>query len=83
MSEPVSIALSSTSFELLVLFFGTFLSFTLKGVGKSCILLRYSEDAFDPNFIATIGIDYRIKTITIAGKRVRLQVWDTSGNTKF
>jgi small GTP-binding protein len=49
------------------------------GVGKSCCLLRFSEDSFTPSFITTIGIDFKIRTIELDGKRVKLQIWDTAG----
>jgi len=53
------------------------------GVGKSCLLLRFAEDSFTPNFITTIGIDFKIKTVEMEGKRIRLQIWDTAGQERF
>jgi len=53
------------------------------GVGKSCCLLRFSEDSFTPSFITTIGIDFKIRTIDIDGKRIKLQIWDTAGQERF
>lgn len=53
------------------------------GVGKSCCLLRFSEDSFTPSFITTIGIDFKIRTIDLDGKRVKLQIWDTAGQERF
>lgn len=53
------------------------------GVGKSCCLLRFSEDSFTPSFITTIGIDFKIRTINLDGKRVKLQIWDTAGQERF
>ena len=44
------------------------------GVGKTCLLLRYANDSFSPTFITTIGIDFKIKTIEVEGKRIKLQV---------
>ena len=52
-------------------------------VGKTAILLRFSDDSFSPNFISTIGIDFRIKTIEIRGKKIKLQIWDTAGQVCF
>ena len=52
-------------------------------VGKTAILLRFSDDSFSPNFISTIGIDFRIKTIEIRGKKIKLQIWDTAGQVSF
>ncbi|KAK6341651.1 GTP-binding protein [Orbilia brochopaga] len=53
------------------------------GVGKSCCLLRFSEDSFTPSFITTIGIDFKIRTIDLDGKRIKLQIWDTAGQERF
>ena len=40
---------------------------------------RFSEDAFNTTFISTIGIDFKIKTIELRGKKIKLQIWDTAG----
>eukprot|EP00484_Ammonia_sp_Unknown_P007929 CAMPEP_0197055150 /NCGR_PEP_ID=MMETSP1384-20130603/58115_1 /TAXON_ID=29189 /ORGANISM="Ammonia sp." /LENGTH=206 /DNA_ID=CAMNT_0042488621 /DNA_START=52 /DNA_END=672 /DNA_ORIENTATION=+ len=53
------------------------------GVGKSCLLLRFSDDSFSTNFITTIGIDFKLKTVEIDGKKVKLQIWDTAGQERF
>ncbi|KAJ1799596.1 GTP-binding protein [Coemansia sp. RSA 2399] len=53
------------------------------GVGKSCLLLRFSDDQFTPSFITTIGIDFKIRTIELDGKRIKLQIWDTAGQERF
>ncbi|GMG56250.1 unnamed protein product [Ambrosiozyma monospora] len=53
------------------------------GVGKSCLLLRFVDDKFNPSFITTIGIDFKIKTIEINGLKIKLQVWDTAGQERF
>ena len=53
------------------------------GVGKTAILLRYSDNMFNTSFITTIGIDFRIKTIEVNDKRVKLQIWDTAGQEQF
>ena len=44
------------------------------GVGKSCLLLRFSDDAFTTSFITTIGIDFKIRTIDMDGQKLKLQV---------
>lgn len=53
------------------------------GVGKTCILFRFSEDAFNATFISTIGIDFKIRTIDLDGKKIKLQIWDTAGQERF
>ena len=86
-------------------------------MGKSCLLLRFSDDSFTPTFITTIGcvppaertrlsgtgvahasvaarcqrggrlagrsIDFKIRTIELDGKRIKLQIWDTAGQERF
>ena len=54
-----------------------------QGVGKSSLLLRFSDDSFTTSFITTIGIDFKIKTIELDGKRIKLQIWDTAGAERF
>lgn len=44
------------------------------GVGKSCLLLRFCDDAWTPSFITTIGIDFKIRTIELDGRRIKLQI---------
>lgn len=53
------------------------------GVGKTSLLFRFSDDAYTPTFISTIGIDFKIKTIELKGKRIKLQIWDTAGQERF
>jgi len=53
------------------------------GVGKSCLLLRFCDDSFTTTFIATIGIDFKIRTIDLDGKKIKLQIWDTAGQERF
>ncbi|KAI0978649.1 hypothetical protein GJ496_000532 [Pomphorhynchus laevis] len=45
------------------------------GVGKSCLLLRFSDDTYTESFISTIGVDFKIRTINIDGKTVKLQIY--------
>ena len=53
------------------------------GVGKSAIVRRYTEDDFVDEAEATIGVDYRTKSIRAAGKWFRLRVWDTAGQERY
>lgn len=52
-------------------------------VGKSSVLLRFSDDQFSDSYLTTIGVDFRFKTLTIDGKKVKLQIWDTAGQERF
>jgi small GTP-binding protein len=49
------------------------------GVGKTNLILRFGDKNFNNNYVATIGVDFKIKNINIGDKRVRLQLWDTAG----
>lgn len=49
------------------------------GVGKTNILTRFCEDIFKDTHVATIGVDFNVKTIQVEDKKLRLQVWDTAG----
>ncbi|KAL7070533.1 hypothetical protein ACQ4LE_010642 [Meloidogyne hapla] len=53
------------------------------GVGKSSLISRFVDDKFDPEMAATIGVDFRIRTITIDDKLVKLAIWDTAGQERF
>ncbi|CDP15292.1 unnamed protein product [Coffea canephora] len=55
----------------------------LIGDSGNCILLRFCEDSFTTSFISTIGIDLKIRTIELDGKRIKLQIWDTAGQERF
>ena len=50
------------------------------GVGKTCLLLRFTDDSFTANHLTTIGIDFKIKIINIENKLIKLQIWDTSSS---
>ena len=92
-------------FIFLYCFYGH-ISWMLPGVGKSCLLLRFSDGSFTTSFITTIGyalrymtpllyvvvcawvfvvgrIDFKIRTIELDGKRIKLQIWDTAGQERF
>ena len=53
------------------------------GVGKSCILMRYADNSFTENFFNTIGVDFKIKTITLNDQVIKMQIWDTAGQDRF
>lgn len=45
--------------------------------------MRFCNDEFTPSFIATIGIDFKIRTTELDGKNAKFQVWDTAGQERF
>ncbi|XP_041810200.1 ras-related protein Rab-15-like [Chelmon rostratus] len=53
------------------------------GVGKTCMLRRFTESEFDPAHISTIGVDFKMKTLEIDGIKVRVQIWDTAGQERY
>ncbi|XP_075928579.1 ras-related protein Rab-35 [Petromyzon marinus] len=53
------------------------------GVGKSSLLLRFSDNVFSGSHITTIGVDFKIRTMDVGGERVKLQIWDTAGQERF
>ena len=54
-----------------------------QSVGKSSILNRFYQDKFDPDYQATIGLDFHSKNTEINGTTVRLLLYDTAGQEKF
>jgi Ras-related protein Rab-1A len=52
-------------------------------VGKSSIVVRFSDDEFSEVFLATIGVDFRFKSFPLEGSTVKLQIWDTAGHERF
>ncbi|XP_047657761.1 ras-related protein Rab-15 isoform X2 [Tachysurus fulvidraco] len=53
------------------------------GVGKTCLLCRFTDNAFHPSHISTIGVDFKMKTLEIDGIKVRIQIWDTAGQERY
>ena len=53
-------------------------------VGKSCFLIRYTEDTFQDVYLSTIGMDCKYKKVDLEnGESIRLQLWDTAGQDRF
>ncbi len=52
-------------------------------VGKSNILLRFSDNVFHETFLPTIGVDFKIKNVSVYDKTIKLNIWDTAGQDRF
>lgn len=53
------------------------------GVGKTCLLLRASEDGFAESHTKTLGVDYQLTEHDFEGEEVPLQLWDTAGQDTY
>jgi Ras-related protein Rab-1A len=53
------------------------------GTGKSSLLLRFTENKFNNYHAATIGVDFRIRTVFVNNRVIKLQIWDTAGLERF
>lgn len=53
------------------------------GVGKTSIINRYVDQIYSENYISTIGVDFKIKTLVRDNETVKLQIWDTAGQERF
>ena len=53
------------------------------GVGKSCLLLQFTDKRFEPSHDLTIGVEFGARTIKIEDTPIKLQIWDTAGQESF
>lgn len=52
-------------------------------VGKSNILLRFSDNIFHDTFLPTIGVDFKIRNVKMGDQTIKLNIWDTAGQERF
>ncbi|KAG8571212.1 hypothetical protein GDO81_011559 [Engystomops pustulosus] len=64
-------------FKLQVIIIGS------RGVGKTSLMERFTDDTFCEACKSTVGVDFKIKTVDLRGKKIRLQIWDTAGQERF
>jgi hypothetical protein len=50
------------------------------GVGKSCLLFRFTDNVFNPDSKSTIGVELGLHSLKIDGKLIKAQIWDTGKN---
>merc|ERR1712118_440126 len=53
------------------------------GVGKSCLLLQFTDKRFRADHDLTIGVEFGARLVTIDSKQIKLQIWDTAGQESF
>jgi len=53
------------------------------GVGKSCLLLQFTDKRFNPEHDLTIGVEFGTQTVPINNETIKLQIWDTAGQETF
>lgn len=53
------------------------------GVGKTCILLRFTAGEFREDTRNTVGVDLKVKMVHARGKKLKLTIWDTAGQERF
>ncbi|EWS72497.1 small guanosine triphosphatase family Ras family protein (macronuclear) [Tetrahymena thermophila SB210] len=53
------------------------------GVGKSCLISRFTKDQFSMEQQPTIGVEFSTKTIKISDKIIKAQIWDTAGQERY
>ena len=75
--EKVSLQMSSPAYIFKFIVVGN------SAVGKSCMLLRFDEDRFQPIHDVTVGVTFSIKMVQIDGQDIKVQIWDTAGQEIF
>jgi len=53
------------------------------GVGKSSLVMRWTQDTFSPSLVSTVGVNFKSKKLSVRGEPVQVQVWDTAGQEHF
>lgn len=53
------------------------------GVGKTSLISRFISGEFNIDHEFTVGVEFGAKTITLANKLIKLQIWDTAGQEEF
>ena len=53
------------------------------GIGKTNLLTYFCEGVFKDSYVATIGVDFKIKMLQVDDKKIKLQIWDTAGQERF
>ncbi|CAF0894064.1 unnamed protein product [Adineta ricciae] len=70
-------ARSSEVFHFKILIIGE------SSVGKSSLMTRFVDETFQPSFVPTIGVDFKVRTMMIDDYQCKVQIWDTAGQERF
>ena len=49
------------------------------GVGKTILMTKFCDGVFKDTYVATIGVDFKLKTVSVDDSKIKLQIWDTAG----
>lgn len=52
-------------------------------VGKTKLLSRFADNSYNTSYVSTIGVDFKVQTIILDGKKVKFQIWDTAGQERY
>ena len=52
-------------------------------IGKTSLITRYTEGLFQLTHVATLGIDFKVKFVTLDSKKIKVELWDTAGQERF
>ena len=52
-------------------------------VGKSSVLIRFTDDRFSKDYITTIGVDFKFRSFKLTNQNYKLQIWDTAGQERY
>ena len=52
-------------------------------VGKSCLLLQFTDKRFKATHDLTIGVEFGSRTVSAKDQFIKLQIWDTAGQESF
>jgi Ras-related protein Rab-2A len=75
--DPFEVGMAQTAYTFKYIIIGE------SGVGKSCLLLQFTDKRFEPLFDMTIGVEFGARSIQIQNHEVKLQIWDTAGQESF
>jgi small GTP-binding protein len=52
-------------------------------VGKTSLVLRFTQNAFSPEYKQSLGASFAVKTLNLEGQQAKLVIWDLGGQPTF